>query len=465
MEKINRILIDCSKTYFNGLNTGIERVVRNIVLRSEIISHKLNTKVSPVILESINGYKTIEPLLNKKKENNDFKNNLKSFLTDRLYLNKKGIIYNFFKTTWSFIKRFQFFFTGLWQISNSFIYKIFALGYGTVLPEKNDLLIVIDSFMDYRYNIYFNFFCKKLRKNGGMVVVLLYDIIPLTNPDFFEKSLVSGFKEKIKKFNGLVDAILTISRSEAEIIRKENIFNIKSRQIAFFYPGYDFQNEAFSCEKRESNDNPEENNVRKELSDIISLIKRAYDAELTNRIYLMVGTIEARKGYDYVVDVFEELWKKRFGGILFVAGKIGWNVNSLMEKFKNSGQFNKKLFVFNNLNDREIDFLYKEASAVICASLREGFGLPLVEAMRYEIPVFASDIAVFREIGGDFPIYFEPCKTGLAEALKTEKSRFSKKIGNGENKASARNISWNESINMFSDEINKLIGNNIGLRN
>ncbi len=60
--KTRRILIDCSETYASDLNTGIQRVVRNIVSRSERISKRLNIPVIPVVL-SPKGYVGLEPFL------------------------------------------------------------------------------------------------------------------------------------------------------------------------------------------------------------------------------------------------------------------------------------------------------------------------------------------------------------------------------------------------------------------
>jgi glycosyltransferase involved in cell wall biosynthesis len=48
------------------------------------------------------------------------------------------------------------------------------------------------------------------------------------------------------------------------------------------------------------------------------------------------------------------------------------------------------------------------ARALLFPSVVEGFGLPLVEALRMGIPVIASDVPVFREIGGDIPTYLDP---------------------------------------------------------
>jgi glycosyltransferase involved in cell wall biosynthesis len=59
---------------------------------------------------------------------------------------------------------------------------------------------------------------------------------------------------------------------------------------------------------------------------------------------------------------------------------------------------------------------------VICASYAEGFGLPIAEAARRERPVIASDIPVFREVGGEGVAYF---RVNDADALAQTIRRWS----------------------------------------
>ena len=69
-------------------------------------------------------------------------------------------------------------------------------------------------------------------------------------------------------------------------------------------------------------------------------------------------------------------------------------------------------------HDGATDAVYAEllagATALVTASRAEGFGIPLVEAMRLGTPVVVSDIPIFREIGGDAALFFDP---GNPEAL------------------------------------------------
>lgn len=71
--------------------------------------------------------------------------------------------------------------------------------------------------------------------------------------------------------------------------------------------------------------------------------------------------------------------------------------------------FYKRLHVTpKTVTDRELVNLYKHAEALVFPSLMEGFGLPALEALRNDCPVIVSDIAVFHEILGDVPMFFDP---------------------------------------------------------
>jgi glycosyltransferase involved in cell wall biosynthesis len=59
-------------------------------------------------------------------------------------------------------------------------------------------------------------------------------------------------------------------------------------------------------------------------------------------------------------------------------------------------------------SDEEYAELLSSATALVTASLNEGFGLPLVEAMASGTPIAVSDIPIFREIGGDAAVFFDP---------------------------------------------------------
>jgi glycosyltransferase involved in cell wall biosynthesis len=67
-----------------------------------------------------------------------------------------------------------------------------------------------------------------------------------------------------------------------------------------------------------------------------------------------------------------------------------------------------RLVFHDGASDAEYFDALLSATALVTASLDEGFGIPLVEAMRVGTPVVVSDIPIFREIGADAAIYADP---------------------------------------------------------
>ncbi|WP_105036758.1 glycosyltransferase family 4 protein [Cryobacterium aureum] len=78
-----------------------------------------------------------------------------------------------------------------------------------------------------------------------------------------------------------------------------------------------------------------------------------------------------------------------------------------------------RLVFHDGVTDQEYHALVRSATALVTASLDEGFGIPLVEAMSLGIPVVVSAIPIFREIGGDAALYFDPrCVEAIADAVR-----------------------------------------------
>jgi glycosyltransferase involved in cell wall biosynthesis len=122
---------------------------------------------------------------------------------------------------------------------------------------------------------------------------------------------------------------------------------------------------------------------------------------------LMVGTLEPRKGHSAALATAEKLWAEGEDFSLVIAGKAGWMMERLGEYIRRHPEHGKRLFWFSSADDRMLAGLYRAADGVLAASEGEGFGLPLVEAGQYDIPVLARNLAVFREVAGEHVRYFE----------------------------------------------------------
>jgi glycosyltransferase involved in cell wall biosynthesis len=123
--------------------------------------------------------------------------------------------------------------------------------------------------------------------------------------------------------------------------------------------------------------------------------------------FLMVGTLEPRKGHESVLFAFEQLWRAGQDLNLVIVGKQGWMVEPLVACLQNHPELNKRLFWVQGGSDEYLEKIYQASTCLIAASHGEGYGLPLIEAAQHGVPIIARDIPVFREVCGPHAHYFD----------------------------------------------------------
>lgn len=164
----------------------------------------------------------------------------------------------------------------------------------------------------------------------------------------------------------------------------------------------------------------------------------------TRPSFLMVGTIEPRKGHAQTLAAFDLLWREGIDAHLEIVGKQGWMVEQLVEKLRSHPEFGKRLFWFEGISDEYLTKIYATSTCLIAASEGEGFGLPLIEAAQHNLPIIARDIPVFREVAGEHAYYFKgESPEQLAEAIKTWLSLDSS--GNVPGVSGMKWLTWSES--------------------
>ena len=160
---------------------------------------------------------------------------------------------------------------------------------------------------------------------------------------------------------------------------------------------------------------PIEKNIRPEIDSIVNK---------DTPLFIMVGTLEPRKGHEFVLNTFEKIWSDPdCPDLLVFAGKAGWKMESFVERIRKHPERKKRFFFIENPSDAELTVLYENSTALIAASIAEGYGLPIVEAALHKIPVIASDIPVFREVGGEGCLYYSLNSfEGLIRSMEEAKS-------------------------------------------
>jgi glycosyltransferase involved in cell wall biosynthesis len=112
----------------------------------------------------------------------------------------------------------------------------------------------------------------------------------------------------------------------------------------------------------------------------------------------------------------------------------------------------------NGVTDAEYDALLRRATALVSLSKAEGYGLPLVEAMAIGTPVIASDIPIFREVGGDAAIYVDPeSPAQFADAVAQLRDGAHWQEVSRRSIARAGGFSWDESARQLVDAAHEVV--------
>lgn len=125
----------------------------------------------------------------------------------------------------------------------------------------------------------------------------------------------------------------------------------------------------------------------------------------TDRPYFItIGTIEPRKNHALLLDIWDQLGPD--APRLFIIGGRGWADPALLARLDRLPP-DGPVRVLSGLDDSALAALLQNARALLFPSLAEGFGLPPVEAAAMGVPVVASNLAVIRELLGEFAVYLD----------------------------------------------------------
>lgn len=226
----------------------------------------------------------------------------------------------------------------------------------------------------------------QLKANGVKLAVYVYDVIPITHPQFCHEETLNNFMNYIGSYLQYADAIIASAQSTLDAI-DALLGQLQLPAIPGFvsWLGSDF-------------------NVQETEAGAIS--PEAEQAVAAGPYILMVGTIEPRKNHALLLDAFDNQLFAQGMNLVFV-GRTGWNVEALQNRIEKHPKLGKQLFHLKGMNDAAIDYLYRNAYCVAFPTFNEGFGLPIIEAFQRGTPVLASDIPILREVGGSYCAYFD----------------------------------------------------------
>jgi glycosyltransferase involved in cell wall biosynthesis len=126
--------------------------------------------------------------------------------------------------------------------------------------------------------------------------------------------------------------------------------------------------------------------------------------------FVMCGTIEPRKNHLLVLHIWRDLVAELGAAApkLVLIGARGWENEHIIDLLERCPGLSDHVIEASGLPTPSMKRLMLGARALLMPSFAEGYGLPIVEALSAGVPVIASNIPVFREIGGDWIRTIDP---------------------------------------------------------
>jgi glycosyltransferase involved in cell wall biosynthesis len=269
-------------------------------------------------------------------------------------------------------------------------------------PSSADILLGLDLAGWYVINAFDQGLYQQFMAAGVRIYFVVYDLLPVLAPQFFNEDVDKAHQQWLTCI-AQSDGVICISKAVADEFASWST-SLETPLADDFSINY-FHLGADIAASQPSSGLPDDADIMLD--------------KLSQRpSFLMVGTLEPRKGHAQTLAAFEQLWQQGIDVNLIMVGKQGWKMSAKIKQMRQHPEIGQRLFWLENISDEYLTKLYAASTCLIAASEGEGFGLPLIEAAQNKVPIIARNIPVFREVAGDHAYYFQGLDAeSLAEAI------------------------------------------------
>jgi len=208
----------------------------------------------------------------------------------------------------------------------------------------------------------------------GRSVVTIHDASFMRYPETLESKNYRYLKKCIQDTVDRADAIICVSQFTADELAA--LMSVPRAKLKAIHSGLP-------------------DSMRRADRDVVASLRQKYKLE---RPYLLsVGTVEPRKNYTFLIDVFDQL---DFDGDLVIAGMHGWKYERFLERVARSKK-RDRIRLMEYVAEEDLPALYSGAEVFLITSLYEGFGFTPLEAMQCQTPVISAATGSLPEVLGD----------------------------------------------------------------
>lgn len=217
-------------------------------------------------------------------------------------------------------------------------------------------------------------------------ILTIHDLAFLYYPEVTDDKTYRHHKLWLPYSIERADHIITVSENTKRDVIE--LYGVSEKDITVTYLGYNENLRSF---------NTMEN---KELINFRQALPPNY--------FLFVGTIEPRKNLLTLIRILCKLKQEtNIQHKLVLVGKKGWKSEDIYNEVHKNKLENDVIFLGFIDND-ELTLLYKNADLFLFPSIYEGFGLPVVEAMKLGTPVVCSKSSCLPEVVDQAGILVDP---------------------------------------------------------
>ena len=239
-----------------------------------------------------------------------------------------------------------------------------------------------------------------IRRSGIKSVVTIHDLIFLRHPEFYNPIDVQIYKWKFHQTIKEADHIIAISECTKRDILEYGGDLVSEDNITLIYqscaPRFDIETIRSAS--------PLGSSMNCQLSTVNS-----------QRYVLSVGSIEPRKNTMLALKALHHLPDDIS---LVLVGRHTDYTDKLIAYARDNGLENR-LRILHGVPDADLPALYAGAEAFVYPSVYEGFGIPIIEAIRCGLPVVACTGSCLEEAGGPDCLYVAPDDAeGMANAIR-----------------------------------------------
>ena len=173
---------------------------------------------------------------------------------------------------------------------------------------------------------------------------------------------------------------------------------------------------------------------------------------------LYLGALDPRKGIIDIITAFAQI-KSRYADLkLVLAGGTEKIFEEQLQKALSESEYRNDIILTGYVSEKQKRVLLSYAEICLFPSEYEGFGIPVLEAMKCKTPVITTKVSSLPEVGGDAVVYITPNQPEeLSEAVcdllgDTEKRVLLSKMGLKQ----CENFSWDKTAAMTEEVYQKL---------